>query len=78
MLKCQNNLEEGFRISYTTLLLATNCGSLYCCVDPPNTLLVFASERFIQKTLCKYSPSKTVLSEARIFPVRSDEAYWVQ
>ncbi len=60
------------------LLLATNCGSLYCCIDQSNALLVFASERFILKSLCEYSPLKKLLADARIFPVRSDQAYWVQ
>ncbi|MEE8574983.1 MAG: hypothetical protein V3T30_06175, partial [Thermodesulfobacteriota bacterium] len=55
------------------LLLATNNGSLYSCIDESRSIFVYASERYILKTFLEKSLMKNYLNESQIEHIKPGE-----
>ncbi|REJ82334.1 MAG: hypothetical protein DWQ44_07805 [Bacteroidetes bacterium] len=59
------------------LLLATNTGSLYSCIDPENKLLIFSSEKFILESLINNLKLENKLGKLEIEWLKPGKAFLI-
>ena len=60
-----------------SMILATNTGSLYLCIDDPGGLCVFASERYILETFASCWRRKGLLNQCQISQARPGSGYLI-